>query len=85
MHIVASILTIAFMALMLSTAFTFAAGLLIAVLAFSVLLVVFSYARAMMHRIMFIHDVEERERAQTSNTVIEGEYRDVTDSKPKKK
>lgn len=81
MEILGFILTVIIVTLMLSTALTFAAGLIIAVIVVSILIGIYSFVRTRLRRWLFWRGVEVREREQTRETtsiIIEGDYKDVT-------
>lgn len=81
MDLIISVLTIIFVAVLIGTAFTFGAALLVAVLIFSFLAAAFFVVRQQLARWAFIRTVKQRESESQNATVtiIETEYTDITD------
>ena len=83
MDFVVSLLTVIFIAVLIGTAFTFGAALLVAILVFSIITALFFFARQYIDRWLFVRGAQKREQEQgkTTITVIEAEYEDLSDKK----
>lgn len=80
MDFLISVLTVIFVIVLIGTAFTFGAALLIAILIFSVVTAMFFFARQYFDRWMFVHSARKREQeSQATVTIIETEYEDLSD------
>jgi hypothetical protein len=84
MDLIISVLTVIFVAVLIGTAFTFGAALLVAVLILSFLAAAFFVIRQQLARWAFIRTVKQREAESqnTTVTIIETEYTDITDINP---